>query len=78
MNKTMSEDPAEHIEITVNGEVRSVPQGLTVDDLLDYFKVRKAAAVVEHNRVVLKQREHSGARVSDGDVLEIVRFVGGG
>ena len=66
------------VEITVNGEVRKVPEGLTVGGLLDYFNVRKAAAVVEHNRVVLKQRDNDGVAVNDGDVIEIVRFVGGG
>ena len=66
------------IEITVNGEKRKVPSGMTVGGLLDYFKVRKAAAVVEHNRVVLKQKENDSAAVNEGDVLEIVRFVGGG
>jgi len=68
----------EWIEVTINGEKRTVPAGLTVDGLLDFLKVRKAAAIVEHNRVVLKQRDNASVAVNAGDVLEIVRFVGGG
>lgn len=75
----MSEDAgAAMIKVKVNGETREVPAGLTVGGLLDYFKVRKAAAVVEHNRVILKQRENDAVAVNEGDEIEIVRFVGGG
>ncbi len=66
------------IQIIVNGDKREVPEGLTVNGLLDFLKVKKAAAVVEYNRTVLKQREHDGITVQAGDELEIVRFVGGG
>jgi len=66
------------IQIIVNGDKREVPEGLTVNGLLDFLKVKKAAAVVEYNRTVLKQREHDSITVQAGDELEIVRFVGGG
>ncbi len=66
------------IEIIVNGDKREVPDGLNINGLLDFLKVRKTAAVVEHNRTVLKQREHNEITVNAGDTLEIVRFVGGG
>jgi thiamine biosynthesis protein ThiS len=66
------------IDVTINGEKRSVPQGLTINGLLDFLNVKKAAAVVEHNRTVLKQRDNDSVTVAAGDELEIVRFVGGG
>ena len=74
----MSGEESGLIEVTVNGDKRTVPAGLTINGLLDHLKIKKAAAVVEHNRTVLKQREHDNIAVEAGDTLEIVRFVGGG
>jgi len=66
------------INIKVNGDEKSVPEGMNVDELQDYFKVKKQAAVVEHNRKVLRQKENKDVQVVEGDVIEIVKFVGGG
>jgi len=74
----MSDEENKMIEVTINGDKRNVPPGLTVNGLLDHLNVKKAAAVVEHNRTVLKQRENDIVKVKAGDTLEIVRFVGGG
>jgi thiamine biosynthesis protein ThiS len=74
----MSGEEEKRIEVTINGDKRSVPPGLTINGLLDFLNVKKAAAVVEHNRTVLKQRENESVMVNEGDTLEIVRFVGGG
>ncbi|MFA6448838.1 MAG: sulfur carrier protein ThiS [bacterium] len=74
----MSGEENKTIEVTINGDKRSVPAGLTVNGLLDHLNVKKAAAVVEHNRTVLKQRENDVVMINEGDTLEIVRFVGGG
>ena len=76
--KAMSAEENKMIEVTINGEKRGVPAGMTINGLLDYLNVKKAAAVVEHNRVVLKQRENDSVTVGEGDTIEIVRFVGGG
>jgi sulfur carrier protein len=74
----MSDDEKQMIEVTINGDKRNVPAGLTVNGLLDHLNVKKAAAVVEHNRTVLKKHETESIMVVAGDTLEIVRFVGGG
>jgi sulfur carrier protein len=34
--------------------------------------------VVERNREILDRTEYADARLRDGDVLELVHFVGGG
>ncbi len=72
----MSEN--EIIDVTINGQKRQVPDGMTVEGLLEFLNVKKITAVVEHNKTVLGKDEHSTATVKDGDTLEIVRFVGGG
>jgi len=68
----------EIVKVTINGEEREVPAGLTVDGLLDHLRIKKKTAIVEHNRTVLKQKEFPDADVEAGDNLEIVKFVGGG
>lgn len=68
----------ENIKVTINGEEKEVPSGMTILQLLDHLRVKKAAAIVEHNLTVLKSNQHEDVKVSAGDNLEIVRFVGGG
>lgn len=67
------------LALTVNGEPRSALPGATLSTLLDSLALDPRMVVVEHNRVILRDRDAYGALVlADGDVLEIVHFVGGG
>lgn len=64
--------------ITVNGAARACPQGATVDDLLRLLDLPSARVAVERNRRIVKRDERSTLLVEEGDVYEIVAFVGGG
>lgn len=68
----------ELIKVTINGNEKEVPGGLSVHDLLKYLNIRMSTAIVEHNHNILKLPELETSVVNDGDNLEIVRFVGGG
>jgi sulfur carrier protein len=50
----------------------------TVADLLSYFELDQKVAIVELNRVILEKSKHAEAKLTNGDVVEIVHFVGGG
>ena len=63
--------------LVVNGERRELTVGATVLDLLQSLGIRGRVAV-ERNGTVLRQAEHSETRLVEGDVLEVVTFVGGG
>lgn len=66
------------IEIELNGEKREIPAGLTVRDLMHHLDLKPEQVAVELNREILKRgtwREHP---VKEGDVIEVVHFVGGG
>jgi thiamine biosynthesis protein ThiS len=63
--------------LVVNGERREVPAGCTVVDLLQLLGIRGRVAV-ERNGTVLRQGELAETRLVEGDVLEVVTFVGGG
>lgn len=67
------------IALTVNGDPRSAAAGSSLSDLLAALKLDPRMVVVEHNRTILRNRDAYGSLVlADGDVLEIVHFVGGG
>jgi thiamine biosynthesis protein ThiS len=68
----------DRITITVNGEARAVAAGLTVERLLEVLGLHPRMIVVEHNREILDRPRYGRVEVGDGDVLELVHFVGGG
>jgi len=65
------------VTLTVNGERRDVPEGLTVGALVARLGIRGRVAV-ELNGEVLRQAQHPEVTLRDGDTLEVVTFVGGG
>jgi thiamine biosynthesis protein ThiS len=69
---------AETITVTLNGEERRVQPGLTVAGLLEGLGLNPALVVVEKNREILERASYEEVPVRDGDVLELVHFVGGG
>ena len=66
------------IRLTVHGESRELPDRSTVADLLQELDIQAARVAVEHNRHVLPRARLAETVLADGDVVEIVQFVGGG
>ena len=66
------------IEVTVNGEARTIEAGHTVESFLESLELRPALVVVERNREILDRDQYGEVEVEPGDVLELVHFVGGG
>lgn len=64
--------------IVVNGESRATQAGQTVLELLRELGLDPRQVAVERNREIVPRAEHGQAVLADGDVLEIVTFVGGG
>ncbi len=64
--------------ITLNGESREVPDGLTVSDLIAHLNLVSGRVAVERNREILPRDRWPSVAVAAGDVFEIVHFVGGG
>lgn len=70
---------SETVALTVNGERREVPAGTTLAELLAELALDPRLLVVERNREILRDRDAFGTlRLDEGDVLELVHFVGGG
>jgi sulfur carrier protein len=66
------------MRLTVNGEERDVPDGLTVRGLVEHLGLTDGPVAVEKNREIVPRAEHEQVRLAVGDNIEIVHFVGGG
>jgi len=64
--------------LIINGEVREVPDGLSLAGLLLHLELTQGLVAIERNGEVVPRSEHASVFVQAGDVLEIVQFVGGG
>lgn len=64
--------------IQLNGEQREVPEGLTLEGLIEWLELPADRVAVERNLEVVKRANWSETRIENGDRLEIVRMVGGG
>ncbi len=74
----MSDTIQETITVTLNGEARQVPGGLTVSDLLAHLNLHDRSVVVERNREIIRRDEYAEVAIDAGDTIELVHFVGGG
>jgi thiamine biosynthesis protein ThiS len=67
-----------NIEVVINGESQSIPEGQTVLGLLQRLNLEPSRVAVELNRRIIKQPRWSETPVNAGAQIEIVQFVGGG
>lgn len=70
--------PPPSLSVTVNGSVRAVPAGCSVGELVRLLGFAGAPVAVERNGEVVPRRTHEGVLLCEGDVVEVVTFVGGG
>lgn len=66
------------MKIVVNGEQRELAAQTSVGDILRELQLHPEAVVIEVNTVILDRQTCSQHILSDGDRIEIIRFVGGG
>jgi len=62
----------------VNGETRTLAEGITVAELLVTLELAGRRVAVELNQDLVPRNEFDARVIHDGDRLEIVHFVGGG
>lgn len=68
----------EMIEITVNGEPHSLPEGSTVEALLERLGRGGKRVAVERNGDIVPRSLHAEQTVQAQDRIEIVHAIGGG
>jgi sulfur carrier protein len=66
------------MRVLVNGEPMELPDGLSVEALLEQLKVKREYTAVALNREITPKTQYADTRLKDGDKVEIVRPMGGG
>ena len=66
------------MEISVNGEQRSVAAALSVAELLRGMGLEGRRLAVERNGEIVPKSNHAATALAEGDRIEIVIAVGGG
>ena len=66
------------MEITFNGKPRELENGISVQELLDQLRLDCLQVVVEHNHKIITRQRLAETTLHDGDILEVIHFVGGG
>jgi sulfur carrier protein len=66
------------MQVRLNGELREIPEGITVAGLLGHLGVKAQRVAVEVNEAVVTKDRYEAHRIGPGDTVEIVAFVGGG
>jgi thiazole synthase len=72
----MSDNPT--LVISVNGEERRMPGGVSVASMLGELGIDHRKVAVERNREILPRGTLGNVQIAAGDAFEIVHFVGGG
>lgn len=74
----MAAADAPTIRAVINGEPVEVPAGTPLLSFLQSRGVDVRRLAVERNREVVPRASHAAIVMSEGDVFEVVHFVGGG
>lgn len=68
----------ETVDIILNGEPATIATSQTVAALLEHLKLTNVLVAVEINRTVVPRAVYTETTIHEGDVVEVVHFVGGG
>jgi thiazole synthase len=64
--------------VTINGERREIPDGLTVAALLDHLGMAPNRVAIERNLEIAPRARWNEIAIAPDDSFEIVHLVGGG
>jgi len=66
------------LRVELNGEPQELAEGTTLLSLIERLALAPERVAVELNREVVRRADWPATRLSDGDRVEVVHFVGGG
>lgn len=66
------------MRVQVNGEIREVPEKITLGELVRELALAPERLAIELNREVVRRAAWPETEMHEGDTVEIVHFVGGG
>lgn len=66
------------ISVLLNGQKQELPEELNIQQALEHLSIDIGRVAVEINGRIVRKKEWTEHRLKDGDVIEVVNFVGGG
>lgn len=66
------------MRVTVNGQEARLEAGMSLEHLVKTYRLRPEQVVIELNRKVPPKGSWAETFLSEGDEVEIVKFLGGG
>lgn len=66
------------MQIKVNGEIREVPEGSSMLDLIRSLGLEERVMASALNMEIVKQEAWGTTLLKEGDTIELLDFVGGG
>jgi len=67
------------MDLVINGEDHNdLPEPLTVQGLITHLGLPEKKIAIERNREIVSKSTFDTTELSDGDILEIIHFIGGG
>ena len=65
--------------LIVNGKkYDNLEDDITMRELLDHLKLPAKKIAIERNREIVSKSTYASVRLNDGDIIEIIHFIGGG
>jgi len=65
--------------LIVNGKrYDNLEDDITMRELLDYLKLPAKKIAIERNREIVSKSTYDSVSLNDGDIIEIIHFIGGG
>lgn len=69
---------AEKMMVTINGQARELPSGMTVGELLELLGTARKGIAIACNDTVVRRVQFDEYRLAGGDRIEIIKAVAGG
>jgi len=66
------------ISVTINDNTHQFPKSLPLSELLESLDIPIEGTAVAVNSSVVPRSAHGGVEICEGDILEVIRAVGGG
>jgi thiamine biosynthesis protein ThiS len=65
--------------LIVNGKrYDNLEDDITMRELLDHLKLPAKKIAIERNREIVSKSTYDSVSLNDGDIIEIIHFIGGG
>jgi thiamine biosynthesis protein ThiS len=66
------------MQITINGADHILDEGTSIANMLKELNLDPRKFAVEQNLAIVTFEEYESTYIEDGDIIEIVQFIGGG